>query len=166
MGTGEGLIRLSGGILLPDKLQYKVSLGPEGQTIDTNGVTIGADTYFQDPESMQWGKGAPPEDALLNVMQMVGLLYLPNDVPTTLGETVTLGLRRTPTRLTWCPSLPRSPVAAVWLSRHTTAIEPVFLFQAARGLSTAASHTCVRRRIVGHPEDVKSLRIARPPSRG
>ena len=90
VGAEEGLIRLSGGVLLPDKLQYTVSLGPPGQTIDTNGVTIGADTYFQDPESMQWLKGAPPDDALLGVMQMVGLLYLPNDVPTTLGETVTL----------------------------------------------------------------------------
>ena len=90
VGTGEGLIRLSGGVLLPDKLQYTVSMGPVGQTIDTNGVTIGADTYFQDPASMQWVKGAPPDDALLSVMQMVGLLYLPNDVPTTLGEKVTL----------------------------------------------------------------------------
>ena len=89
-GAGEGLIRLSGGVLPPDKLQYTVSLGPAGQTIDTNGVTIGADTYFQDPTSMQWAKGAPPDDALLSVMQMVGLLYLPDDVPTTLGETVTL----------------------------------------------------------------------------
>ena len=89
-GAGEGLIRLSGGVLLPDKLQYIVSLGPAGQTIDTNGVTIGADSYFQDPASMQWVKGAPPDDALLSVTQMVGLLYLPNDVPTTLGETVTL----------------------------------------------------------------------------
>ena len=89
-GAGEGLIRLSGGVLLPDKLQYTISLGPAGQTIDTNGVTIGADTYFQDPASMQWLKGAPPDDALLSVTQMVGLLYLPNDAPTTLGETVTL----------------------------------------------------------------------------
>ena len=89
-GAGEGLMRLSGGVLLPDKLQYTVSLGPAGQTIDTNGVTIGADTYFQDPASMQWLKGAPPDDALLSVTQMVGLLYLPNDAPTTLGETVTL----------------------------------------------------------------------------
>ena len=89
-GAGEGLMRLSGVVLLPDKLQYTVSLGPAGQTIDTNGVTIGADAYFQDPASMQWVKGAPPDDALLSVMQMVGLLYLPNDVPTTLGEMVTL----------------------------------------------------------------------------
>ncbi len=89
-GDGEGLIRLSGGVLLPDKLQYTVSLGPAGQTIDTNGVTIGADSYFQDPASMQWVRDAPPDDALLSVTQMVGLLYLPNDVPTTLGETVTL----------------------------------------------------------------------------
>ena len=89
-GTGEGLMRLSGGVLLPDKLQYTVSLGPAGQTIDTNGVTIGADTYFQDPASMQWVKGAPPDDALLSVTQMVGLLYVPNDAPTTLGEMVTL----------------------------------------------------------------------------
>ena len=90
VGTGEGLIRLSGGVLLPDKLQFTVSLGPEGQTINTNGVIIGADTYFQDPASMQWLKGAPPDYALLSVTQMVGLLYLPNDAPTTLGETVTL----------------------------------------------------------------------------
>ena len=89
-GSGEGLILLSGGILLPDKLQYTVSLGPEGHTIDTNGVTIGADTYFQDPASMQWFKGAPPDDALFSVTQMVGLLYLPNDVLTTLGEMVTM----------------------------------------------------------------------------
>ena len=89
-GAGEGLIRLSGGVLLPDKLQYTISLGPEGQTIDTNGVTIGADTYFQAPASMQWVKGAPPDDALLSVTQMVGLLYLPNAAPATLGETVTL----------------------------------------------------------------------------
>ena len=89
-GAGEGLMRLSGGVLLPDKLQYTVSLGPAGQTIDTNGVIIGADTYFQDPASMQWVKGALPDDALLSVMQMVGLLYLPNDAPTTLGEMVTL----------------------------------------------------------------------------
>ena len=89
-GAGEGLMRLSGGVLQPDKLQYTVSLGPEGQTIDTKGVTIGADTYFQDPASMQWVKGAPPDDALLSVTQMVGLLYLPDDAPTTLGEMVTL----------------------------------------------------------------------------
>ena len=90
VGAEEGLIRLNGGVILPDKLQYTVSLGPAGQTIDTNGVTIGTDTYFQDPASMQWLKGAHPDDALLSVMQMVGLLYLPNDAPTTLGETVTL----------------------------------------------------------------------------
>ena len=89
-GAGEGLMRLSGGVLLPDKLQYTVSLGPAGQTIDINGVTIGADTYFQDPESMQWLKGTPPDDALLSVTPMVGLLYLANDAPTTLGEMVTL----------------------------------------------------------------------------
>ena len=89
-GAGEGLMRLSGGVLLPDKLQYTVSLGPAGQTIDINGVTIGADTYFQDPESMQWLKGTPPDDALLSVTPMVGLLYLATDVPTTLGEMVTL----------------------------------------------------------------------------
>ena len=70
-GAGEGLMRLSGGVLLPDKLQYTVSLGPAGQTIDINGVTIGADTYFQDPESMQWVKGTPPDDALLSVTPMV-----------------------------------------------------------------------------------------------
>ena len=29
-GAGEGLIRLSGGVLPPDKLQYTVSLGPAG----------------------------------------------------------------------------------------------------------------------------------------
>ena len=89
-GAGEGLIRLSGGVLLPDRLQYTVSLGPAGQTLDTNGVTIGADTYFQDPASMQWVKGTLPDDALLSATQMIGLLYLPNDAPTTLEETVTL----------------------------------------------------------------------------
>ena len=89
-GAGEGLMRLSGGVLLPDKLQYTISLGPTGQTIHTYGVTIGADTYFQDPESMQWVKGPPPDEELLSVTQMIGLLHLPDDAQTKLGETVTL----------------------------------------------------------------------------
>ena len=53
-------MRLDGGVVLPDKLQYTVSLGPAGQTIDFKGVTIGADTYFQDPASMQWIKALLP----------------------------------------------------------------------------------------------------------
>ena len=50
-GAGESFIRLSGSTVLPDRLRFKISLGPEGEMIDVNGVVIGNDTYVQDIES-------------------------------------------------------------------------------------------------------------------
>ena len=78
-GTGgdEGSIRLSGTVVSPDKLQFTITLGPIGETIEISGITIGTDTYFQDPESGFWLKGTLPDDDLLSSLQMVGMLMLP-----------------------------------------------------------------------------------------
>ena len=86
----EGSIRLSGVFILPDRLRFKVSLGPDGEMIEMNGVIIGDDAYIQDPESDQWFKGTPPEDDFLAVVQIVGLLHLPNDANAALNESIDL----------------------------------------------------------------------------
>ena len=90
-GAGESFIRLSGSTVLPDRLRFKISLGPEGEMIDVNGVVIGNDTYVQDVESDVWFKGTPPEADFLAVLQVVGFLYLPNDANATLEESIDLG---------------------------------------------------------------------------
>ena len=90
-GAGESFIRLSGSTVLPDRLRFKISLGPEGEMIDVNGVVIGNDTYVQDIESDVWFKGTPPEADFLAVLQIVGFLYLPNDANATLEESIDLG---------------------------------------------------------------------------
>ena len=88
--AGEGSIRLSGVFILPDRLRFKVSLGPDGEMIEMNGVIIGDDAYIQDPESDQWFKGTPPEADFLAVVQIVGLLHLPNDANAALNESIDL----------------------------------------------------------------------------
>ena len=90
-GAGESFIRLSGATVLPDRLRFKISLGPEGEMIDVNGVVIGNDTYVQDVESDVWFKGTPPEADFLAVLQVVGFLHLPNDANATLEESIDLG---------------------------------------------------------------------------
>ncbi len=90
-GAGESFIRLSGSTILPDRVRFKISLGPEGEMIDLNGVVIGNDTYVQDPESRVWLKGTPPGADFLTVAQMVGLLDLPSDANATLEESIDLG---------------------------------------------------------------------------
>ena len=90
-GAGESFIRLSGSTVLPDRLRFKISLGPEGEMIDVNGVVIGNDTYVQDVESDVWFKGTPPEADFLAVLQVVGFLHLPNDANATLEESIDLG---------------------------------------------------------------------------
>ena len=90
-GVGEeGSIRISGAIVLPDRFRFKISLNPDGAMIEMNGVVIGEDSYIRDPESNQWFKGSPPDSDFLGVVQMVGLLHLPNDASATLNESIDL----------------------------------------------------------------------------
>ncbi len=91
---GEGSIRLSGVIVLPDRLSFKVSLNPDGEMVEINAVVIGEDSYIRVPELNQWFKGSPPGSPpgseFLDVVQLVGLLYLPNDAGATLKEPLNL----------------------------------------------------------------------------
>ena len=93
-GVGEeGAIRISGAIVLPDRFRFKISLNPDSEMIEMIemiGVVIGVDSYIRDPESNQWFKGSPPDSDFLGVVQLVGLLYLPNDASATLNESIDL----------------------------------------------------------------------------
>ena len=86
----EGLIRLSGAIARPDRMQFEITLGPEGEAITIAAVVIGQDTYVRDPEANIWFKGAPPDSEFLSTVQMVGMLQLPRDSGGTLEEPVEL----------------------------------------------------------------------------
>ena len=83
-------MELSGRVSPPDRFEYMISLGPEGEMIEIRGVAIGTDAYMQDPESGQWFKGTPPDSDFLSVLPMVGMLLPPDDVGATLSETVEL----------------------------------------------------------------------------
>ena len=86
----EGLIRLSGAIVRPDKLKVEISFGPEGEAIQVAAVVIGEDTYFRDPGTNFWFKGTPPDSDFLSTVQMVGMLQLPRDSGGVLEESVEL----------------------------------------------------------------------------
>ena len=86
---GQGIMRLSGAAVLPeDKFRFQISMSPEGQEIEMNGIIAGGDAYMQDPESKLWAKGAPPDS--LQVVQLVGLIHQPGDAMGTLTESVDL----------------------------------------------------------------------------
>ena len=85
-----GAIKLSGDVSLPDRFKFMISLGPEGEMIEINGVTIGTDSYIRDLESGQWFRGAPPDSDFLGVVPLVGMLLPPNDAGATLTETIDL----------------------------------------------------------------------------
>ena len=90
-GAGsEGLMRISGAIVLPDRFRFEVSLNPDGEMTEMNGVVIGEDSYIRDPESNQWFKGSPPDSEFLGVLQLVGLLHVPNDASATLKGPIDL----------------------------------------------------------------------------
>ena len=85
------LMQLSGAVVHPDKTSFTLKLGPEGETVETKGILIGGDFYGQDPESQLWFKGTPPEgDQSLAPLQLAGMLYLPQDIPTSLEEVIDL----------------------------------------------------------------------------
>ena len=86
---GQGIMRLSGAAVLPeDKFRFQISMSPEGQEIEMNGIIAGGDAYMQDPDSKLWAKGAPPDS--LQVVQLVGLIHQPGDATGTLKESVDL----------------------------------------------------------------------------
>ena len=83
-------MRINGVVALPDRTSFSLTIGPEGETIETSGIIIGEDFFTQDPATKLWFKGAPQDDQTLAPLQQVGLLYLPQDVPTTLEEVIEL----------------------------------------------------------------------------
>ena len=94
-GSGDqGSMRLSGSIVQPDRVCGSqvppINLGPQAEMVEISGVTIGNDTYVQDPESGLWFKGAPPDDDLLASLQLVGMLMLPTDPAVSLDGTIDL----------------------------------------------------------------------------
>ena len=83
---GQGVMQLSGAAVLPEeKLRFSISMSPEGQEIELNGVIVEGHAYMQDPESKLWTKGGTPDDSL-QVVQLVGLIHQPSDVGGTLKE--------------------------------------------------------------------------------
>ena len=85
------LMQLSGMVVQPDRTSFTLKLGPEGETVETKGILIGGDFYGQDPESQLWFKGTPPEgDQSLAPLQLAGMMYLPQDIPTSLEEVIEL----------------------------------------------------------------------------
>ena len=86
----QGSMRLSGSIVQPDRLKFQINLGPRAEMVEISGVTIGNDTYVQDPESGLWFKGSPPDDDLLASLQLVGVLMLPTDPAVSLNGTIDL----------------------------------------------------------------------------
>ncbi len=88
--SGEGAVSISGDVVLPDSISFKLSMAAEGETMNAAVLMIGTDTYFQDPASGQWFKGSPPDAESLSMVQLVGMMYLPNEPGATLKETVEL----------------------------------------------------------------------------
>ena len=54
--AGEGSIRISGAIVLPDRFRFKISLNPDGEM---NGVVIGEDSYIRDPSQTSGSREVP-----------------------------------------------------------------------------------------------------------
>ena len=87
----ESLVGFSGDIDAgQESSRFTVSIGPEGEKIETSTLLIGNQVYFQDPGTKLWFKGAPPEDELFSIVHMVGMLSSAQDIPTELTETVDL----------------------------------------------------------------------------
>lgn len=87
----ESLIGFSGDIDAGQQgIRFTVSIGPEGEKIEVTTLLIGNDVYSQDPGTKLWFKGAPPDEQLFSIVQMVGMLSSAQDIPTELSETVDL----------------------------------------------------------------------------
>ena len=78
-GGSDFSMTLSGVVVRAVRLQFEMVLNIAGATSTTNGVFIGNDTYFQNPDSGEWYEGDPPDTEFLTALQMVGFLVAPND---------------------------------------------------------------------------------------
>ena len=78
-GGSDFSMTLSGIVVRAGRLQFEMVLDIAGATSTLDGVFIGNDTYFQNPDSGQWYEGDPPDTEFLTALQMVGFLIAPND---------------------------------------------------------------------------------------
>ena len=89
-GGSDFSMTLSGIVVRAGRLQFEMVLNIAGATSTTNGVFIGNDTYFQNPDSGEWYEGDPPDTEFLTALQMVGFLISPNDPTATFDDIVDL----------------------------------------------------------------------------
>ena len=89
-GGSDFSMTLSGIVVRAGRLQFEMALNIAGATSTTNGVFIGNDTYFQNPDSGEWYEGDPPDTEFLTALQLVGFLISPNDPTATFGGIVDL----------------------------------------------------------------------------
>ena len=75
----EAAMQLSGAMVLPDRISYRIDIGPEEEIASITGVQIGMDVYVQDPDSGLWFKGAPADSDSLGALQLVGMFMTPID---------------------------------------------------------------------------------------
>ena len=78
-GGSDFSMTLSGIVVRAGRLQFEMVLDIAGATSTLDGVFIGNDTYFQNPESGEWYEGDPPDTEFLTALQLVGFLIAPND---------------------------------------------------------------------------------------
>ena len=74
---GESAMRLSGSMVLPDRISYTIELGPAEERVSISGVQTGMDTYVQDPDSGQWFKDAPTDADALGAIELAELFLAP-----------------------------------------------------------------------------------------
>ena len=87
---GEAAMRLSGAMIRPDRLRYRIDIGPEEEMASITGVQIGMDVYIQDPDTGLWFKGAPADSDSLGALQLVGMFLTPIDPGISLEGTANL----------------------------------------------------------------------------
>ena len=78
-GGSDFSMTLNGIMVQTGRLQFEMALDIAGATSTIDGVFIGNDTYFQNPESGEWYEGDPPDTEFLTALQLVGFLIAPND---------------------------------------------------------------------------------------
>ena len=85
--AGEAVMRLSGAMVMPDRVRYRIEIGAEDEMVSIAGVQVGTDTYIQDPESGLWFKGPAEASESLEALQLVGMFMTPIDPAASLDGT-------------------------------------------------------------------------------
>lgn len=83
-GGADFSMTLNGAMLQTGRLQFQMVLDLAGATSTVDGVFIGNDTFFKDPDSGQWYEGDPPDTEFLTALRLVGFLMAPNDLTASL----------------------------------------------------------------------------------